>query len=361
MSSHQVLTPTGRIDRLDGDLFDDSAGYDDDAGIRIADGLSAVERRRAVIIYNFFNELVGIMLVKGDPGLGKDMFGNYLQYNIKKWFPWKRIMRDEKPRRLFGKYTGLFNEEVIYSDLENMKAIAKGAKGAEWSGVMDKVADDWVRGAGEVLLKNAHLYLTEYWRYCYNREAHSPMNKTMGAIQKVKRHLDLLITGTSQLEGDLDKKTCLPWVDWRVTCIKSEVNPTGFGYIIQRVKYDRRLDMLIDLRQTPLNITFDAGRPRSEMGDGKIVLRKLNYQPETDEERIVLYALRQGYDNYEALVDLLERDGDMEESETLLTLKHLGLKLPRTRPKFVIWYPCYFHIFNSKSAQQLQTALKVNN
>jgi len=359
--SQRISTHTAEIRTEDGDLFDDSAGYDDDAGIRMASGLSALDRRRATILYNFFNELWGLILVKGDPGVGKDLFGNYLQYNLKAWFPWKRILRDEKPRQLFGTYAGLFNEEVIHKDLQNMANIAKGVKSSELGGLMDKVANDWVKGAGEVLLKNSVLYLTEYWRYCYNREPHSPMNKTMGAIQKLKRHLDVLIIGTSQLTTDLDKKTSLPWVDWRVSCSRSIANPTGFSYLIERVKYERRLDMLLALPRVPLRITFDAGKPRSNMGDGRIVIKKPKYEPVTDEERIVLYVLKEGCDNYEEMVELLETKGDMTEDETLLTLKDLGLRLPGRRPKFVVWYPCDLHLFNSKSAPQLRTALKVDN
>jgi len=342
-------------------LFDDSAGYENDTGIRFAGGIPLEERKRATVLYNLFNELWGVIIVKGDPGTGKDLFGNYLQYNLKRWFPWKRILRDEKPRSLFGEYAGLFNERVIVDDLAKMREIAKGAKATEVDNIMNDVADDWIRGAGEVLLKNSVLYLTEYWRYCYNREPHNPMNKTMGAIQKTKRHLDTLIIGTTQLVEELDKRTALPWIDWRVTCSKSMVNPTGFTYFVEKVKYDRRMDILIALPGRPFPISFDAGRPRSEMGNGKIIIRRHQYQPENEEERVVLGVLKTGIDNYEELVRVLETEGDMSEWETLSTLKELGLKLPGRKPKFVIWYPCYFHLYNSKSAPQLKTAVRIND
>jgi len=341
--------------------FDDSAGYESDVGVRFADDLAPEDRRRAAVTYNLFQELWGVAVVKGDPGTGKDLFGNYLQYNLKRWFPWKRILRDEKPRSLFGSYTGLFNERVIVDDLRKTREITKGIKATKIDGVMDKIADDWIKGAGEVLLKNSVLYLTEYWRYCYNREPHNPMNKTMGAIQKTKRHLDTLIIGTTQLIEELDKRTSLPWIDWRVTCSRSHVNPTGFTYFVERVKYDRRLDILIALPGRPFPISFDAGKPRSEMGDGRIVIKKPQYRPETDEERIVLDVLKTGCDNYEELVDFLETEGDMSEWETLMVLKELGLKLPGKKPKFVIDYPCYFKVYNSKSVPQLRTAIKVSD
>lgn len=343
------------------DLFDDTAGYEDSTGIRFAVGISPEERKRATVIYHLFNELWGVIVVKGDPGTGKDLLGNYLQYNIKQWFPWKRILRDEKPRSLFGSYTGLFNEQVITDDLKKMREIAKGVKVAELDNVMEKAADDWVQGAGEVLLKNSVLYLTEYWRYCYNREPHNPMNKTMGAIQKTKRHLDTLIIGTTQLLEELDRKTALPWIDWKVTCSKSSTNPTGFTYFVEKVKYDRRMDLLVALRERPFPISFDAGKPRSKIGNGKIIVKKPQYRPATEEERIVLDVLKAGCDNYEELVDFLNTEGDMSEQETLAILKELGLKLPGRKPKFAIWYPCYFWLYNSKSAPQLKTTLRVSD
>ena len=346
-------------------LFDDAAGYESAIGLRFAPGLSLEEKKRAALLYNLFNELWGVIIVKGDPGTGKDLFGNYLQWNLKRWFPWKRMLRDERPRSLFGDYDGLFNEQVIADDLGKMRAIAKGTPKAEvsnglvYTDALEKAAEDWVKGTGEVLLKNSVLYLTEYWRYCYNREPHNPMNKTMGAIQKTKRHLDMLVIGTTQLVEELDKKTALPWIDWRVICTHSKINPTGFTYFVERVKYDKRMDMLTTISARPFPISFDAGKPRSEMGVGKIVIKKPTYHPETEEERIVLDVLRAGVDKYEEIVELLETEGDMSERETLMTLKDLGLKLPGKRPKFVIWYPCYYLLYNSKSAPQLKTRLGV--
>lgn len=349
------------LTKIDENLFDESKGYEDETGIRYAPGLTLEERHRATILYRLFNELWGVIVVKGDPGTGKDVFGNYLQYNLKKFFPHKRILRDEKPRALFGEYDGLFNENIIQSDLKNMREIAKGVKKeADVDKIIEKAADDWVTGAGEVMLKNSVLYLTEYWRYCYNREGQSPMNKTMGAIQKVKRHLDLLIIGTLQLTEELDKKTALPWIDWQVTCTRSSVNLTGFTYWVQRVKYDKRQEELVPLRSKPFPISFDAGKPRSNMGDGKILLKKPKYLPETEEERIVLEVIKAGATNYEEIVEFLEDEGDMSEFETLDTLKKLCLKLPGYKGKFVIWYPCYFFIYNSKSSPQLKSTVRIS-
>ena len=190
------------------------------------------------------------------------------------------------------------------------------------------------------------------------------MNKTMGGIHKEKRHLDCLIIGTTQLVSELDKKTCLPWVDWRITCARSRINKTRFTYFIERVRYDKRMDILIPISK-PFSISIDAGKPRSYLGDGKITIKtgclsdegELLYAPETEEERIVLDVLMAGVDVYEDIVNLLEKDGNMSEWETLATLKDLKFK----KNKRVIDYPCDFGLFNSKSAPNIKSSLKIGD
>jgi hypothetical protein len=350
-----VMTAMKPVNNLmSDDLFDNSAGYDDETGVQLADGLTDSERQQAVSLYRLFNELWGLCIVVGDPGTGKDLFGNYISYKVKKFFPWKRILRDERPRPLFGPYAGLFNEDVIQKDLAKMRAIAKGESIVNIDNVMEKAADSWVQGAGEVLLKGSLLYLTEYWRYCYRREPHNPMNKTMGAIHKVKRHLDNLCIGTVQLVEDLDRKTSLPWVDWKVTCTHSVSNPTGFAYYVQKVKYDKRLDVLVPLG-SPYPIMFDAGKPRSDLGDGKITIIKPKYRPMSDDEQVVLDAIRAGLDTYEEIVDFLETEGDLAEADVLRTLKELKFR----KSKRVIDFACFFGLYNSKSAPNIKSALRV--
>lgn len=338
------------------ELFDDSAGYEDDAGIQVSRGLSEQEKEQAAILYRLFNELWGLCIIVGDPGGGKDTFLNYIGYTLKRYFPTKRIMRDEKPRKLFGAYAGLFNEEVLANDLAIMGEVAKGVGATQIDKVMEKAADDWVTERGTALLHNSILLLTEFWKYVYNREPHKPINKTMGAVHKMKRHINTLIFGCVQLPTDLDKKTCLPWIDWRVTCNRSRVDPTKYIYFVEKIKYDRRRDMLFPTSK-PFAIPVDAGKPRSFIGNGKIVIKKPNYIPDNEEERIVLDVIKAGADNYEELVEFLENEGDMTEGEVLTTLKQLCLKLQGMPPKFVIWYPCYYHIFNSRSAPQIKTSL----
>lgn len=337
------------------DLFDDAAGYEDEASIELADGLTPKEITNAKVLYKLFNELWGLCLIVGPPGAGKDLFGNYLSYTLKRFFPRKRVLRDERPRRLYGEYAGLFNESVLAEELARMRAVAKGVHISQLGKVMEQAADDWVTKEGQVLLKNSVLYLTEFWRYCYKREPHNPMNKTMGGIHKEKRHLDCLILGTTQQVDDLDRFTCLPFVDWKVICSRAspKVNQTGFVFWVQKVKYDKRKLLLLPILR-PFPIPVDAGKPRSYLGDGLIVIKKPQYKPETEEERVVMTVLKEGMVRYDELVGYIKTKGDMDEGEILATLKELAF----VKRKRVISYPCYFLIFNSKSAPQLRSSLR---
>lgn len=340
-------------------LFDDSAGYEDDRGIRLCPGLTDTERRQATALYKLFGELWGLCVVCGPPGAGKDTFLNWFLYTCKRYFPNKRILRDEKPRKLFGAYAGLFNEDRIRDDLKTLRDSTKGTNATQLSDVMDAAALKWADGErAKALLQDSIVGLTEFWKYVYNREPHNPMNKTMGGIHKMYRHFPTLIVGCIQLETDLDKKTCKPFIKWRVTCARHK-DSTRYSFFAEKVKYDSRLELLVPMGRATI-IPVDAGKPRTYMGDGRIVVRRPDYQPETEEELLVLDALKAGHDTYENLVLFLE-EGEMSEIETLATLKSLCLKLPGKRPKFAIWYPCVYHIFNSRSAPSMTTRVKAGD
>src|SRR3972149_749886 len=119
MLGEKSILDSSRVDRNTFELFDESAGYDDESGIRFAPDLTALDRRRATLLYRLFTPprevtgLWGLCVVHGPPGSGKDCFGNYLSYTVKRYFPWKRVLRDEPPRDLYGSYGGMFNEQVL--------------------------------------------------------------------------------------------------------------------------------------------------------------------------------------------------------------------------------------------------------
>jgi hypothetical protein len=364
MQEKPELPDMSDINGLDDDLFDMSSdGYGNSRGLQLSPSLSALERRQASQLYHMFNELWGLCIVCGPPGAGKDTFLNWFLYTCKKFFPQKRILRDEKPYPLFGKYAGLFNEARIKADLEQMRKVAIGSNGEteqdnRAESRLEKSADKWAKSdRAKVLLQDSIVGLTEYWKYVQTLNFMAPINKTMGAIHKMARHFNTLVIGCAQLESDLSRKTCKPFVNWRVSCSRSHVDTTRYSFLVQRVAYDHYRDRLTPVGRFQ-SIPVDAGKPRSDIGDGKIVIRNRNYTPQTPEEYIVIEAIKAGINDYKTLVAFLDAEGDISEMDTLLTLKDLCLKLPGKRPKFAIWYPCIYHIFNSQSAPNLTTRLK---
>lgn len=358
------MTLTSEVNVFDDDLFDDTAGYEDEPDIRITRGLSDQEKKLAALLYNTFTELWGLAIVIGAPGAGKDTFLNWFLYTIKRLFPQKRILRDEKPRRLFGRYAGLFNEQRIQEDLQTMREIASGKakekgernKSLAFQEELEKQADEWAKtDKAKAMLHNSVVGCTEYWKYVYNREPWRPINKTMGGIHKVGRHIPTLIIGCVQQVSDLDKKTCKPFVNWQVNCRRTN---TTFQFLVTPVVYNNRRDVFEPRGRATALPPVDAGKPRDFIGDGKIRIRKSDYKPATLEEEIVLDAIKEGYDDYSELVDFLEDEGGMPEAETLATLKDLALYNPMKRKKFAIWYPCYYFIFNSRSAPNITTKVK---
>lgn len=345
--------------KLDPSMYDSSSGYDDESTIRYASNLTEEEHNNATILYKFFNELWGIVAVKGDLGAGKDLFGNWLQHTLGRYFPALRLIRDEKPLILFGKYDSLFNEYVINEELKKMQDIAKGIM--DENNKRDKLietARQWATDEGKVLLHNSILYLTEWWRYCNKRYPFNPMNNTMGGIHREIRHMTCLLIGTTQLISDLDKHTCKPFINWQVTCGRSNINWSTFKYRVHPVHYEPRLDILEIMSGKPtLPITIDAAKPCSFLGNGKIYIRndRYKYDAENEEERIILDVIKAGYDTYESIVDLIYDKGDMTEDEILATLKELKYR----RYKKIIDYPDYFHIYNSRSVPNITSKIKV--
>lgn len=176
----------------------------------------------------------GVMLVYGDPGSGKDLFGISLCARQKYLFG-RRILLDFLPCRAFDKIEGggnyvLFNAQVMMQEINKMAKLAgvEGIEGSndveEKSEFVEEATKNWaLEGEGEALLKNSVLYLSELKRYCYNRNPHNLFNKFIGAINSVWRHLDLLVIGTHVQAHEIDKYTYLGYTkiwahcDWSIT------------------------------------------------------------------------------------------------------------------------------------------------
>ena len=159
---------TKRVNTVE--IYDETPGYDDEIGERLAEGLTPAQRHQARLLYNIFNGLWGLCLVKGLPGAGKDLFCNYISYLIKTYFPHVRILRDEPPRALYGAHAGIFNKNVLATEFDKMTQFAKGATIKQYGTMLERAADEWVTGEGAVLIKNSVIYLSEYWDWVYKRK-----------------------------------------------------------------------------------------------------------------------------------------------------------------------------------------------
>lgn len=216
----------------------------------------------------------GMVIVTGMPGMGKDMFANWLSYAIKTVFENKKVFRDERPKWLFGDYE-IFNEAVLREELENMSREALGIpdeidrgdiKMIEKVGAMTK---DWLKAVGESKLHNGVLYLTEFWRYCHNRRPHNPMGILLGSIIKQWRHLDLLIIGSAQQAHELDRFSVLPYVTHQVRCSWGYKYPTTGTYRIKQVT-QITADGVIQFERKVRKLHIDGARPRAWLGGERI-------------------------------------------------------------------------------------------
>lgn len=331
------------------ELFDYSIGYDDDPVLEFDQNLPEWLLEYAIKYYKLFNGLWGLAVASGMPGNGKDLLFNHISWVIKTAFP-KKLMRDEKPRELFGLYDGIFNDLSLKEDLDRMREVSKGVKTlTERNELLAKAADDWVSSTGEVMLKNSVLYLTELWRYCSKRDPHNPMNKTMGGIFKMKRHMDLLTLGTIQLMSDIDRFTCIPFIDWEIKAYKSKVNPTGYVYLVYKCQYTGLRKGLINSDMPIDIIRLDGAQPVDYLGE-PVTIIDAEYKGNKNEQKL-LDAINSGIDTYEGLLAELK----YRNTNVLSIMKSLYSTRIIRKQKPVINYGCWFRLYNSKSAPNIKT------
>lgn len=206
-------------------MFADSSDSSMD-DFQLREGLSWKAKKEAEFLYSIAR---GVMLVTGQPGSGKDLFGISLAAMNKYYFN-RRILLDFLPRRAFGEYT-LFNAQVMMEEINRMAKAAgvekfeKGKDKKERDEIAEYLGKQWVEEEGEILLKGGFLYLSELRRYCYNRNPHNPFNKFIGSICSVWRHLDLLVLGTYINRHEIDQYSFLSHVTHWAKCSWSLVRP----------------------------------------------------------------------------------------------------------------------------------------
>ncbi len=338
-------------------MYDYTTGYDTEPDIVINNNASDWMINEGLRYYKLFRAntptgLCGLAVFRGMPGNGKDLIKNKVSWINKEVFPNKKTLLDERPRELYGDYnwfneeseSPLFNPVTLKGDLDKMNELVAGKKMTlkERGAILDKAADDWVAEKGEVMLKNSQLCLTEFYKYVPKRDPHLAMNKTMGSLLRVKRHLDLLILGTIQIITDLDRFTCLPFIDWIVKCRRSQTNPTGYIGMVYKTEYQGEHRGIIT-SPVPIDIIrVDGAKPVKELGEPITIIN--DYKPINVRYQKLWDGLREGIDNLEDLQKEVKLRG--KKPTVLSMIKRLYLNK-------IITYGCWFKIYNSKSATSI--------
>ena len=226
------------------------------------EGLGYRERKEAEFLRTMAR---GVMLVTGQPGSGKDLFGNSVSWLNKYYFD-RRALLDFLPKKAYGKYTP-FNASVMMREIDKMakKAGMENFQSSKDEGEGDFLKDETVRwateGEGELLLESAVLYLSELKRYCYNRNPHNPFNKFIGSICTVWRHLDLLVIGTHVQAHEIDRYSFLEYVTHRAKCSWSLSRPNTADVRVSRGAYIG-VNNVYDVTAKDVIVHVDGKKPR---------------------------------------------------------------------------------------------------
>ena len=231
--------------------------------LQIPENLSYNEKKEAEFLRSIGK---GVMLVTGNPGSGKDLFATSIAYMNKYYFG-RRILLDFLPKEAFGEYT-LFNMVVMMREINKMAKAAKteGATQEETDKLVVKASEKFIE-ENEILFKGSVLYLSELKRYCYNRNSQSAVNKFIGSLCTVWRHLDILIIGTHVQKHEIDQYSFLAYVTHWAKCNWSLVRPNTTDVTITRGAFIGN-NAVYDVAAKPIILHVDGGKPR-KMLNGK--------------------------------------------------------------------------------------------
>jgi hypothetical protein len=216
----------------------------------------------------------GVMLISGEPGSGKDLFG--ISFCARQRYLFNRkILLDFTPKRawqqVLGDYTP-FDATVMMNEINKMAKLAR-VEGID-SSVDDKEYDEFIgeatekwalEGEGESLLQGAILYLSELKRYCPCREPMNRFNKFIGSINSIWRHLDLLNMGTHVLPREIDKTTFLAYAKFRARCSWSMTEAYTTDVTISRGAFVGP-DAIYNVEGRPVTFHVNGKEPRKWLG-----------------------------------------------------------------------------------------------
>lgn len=244
--------------------IDDSHEFED---FQRLEGLSWIVNRQL----DMFDQIArGMMLVKGEPGGGKDTFTASTAKIYQHYFN-RPILLDFEPKPLFGPYTSMTTMVI----LKHVRKIAKELRvegiedsedKEELAQFMEEATIRWLlEGEGYDIFKNAVYVISELRKVAFNRNSMSRPNKFIGALGTVWRHLDLLVLGTHVKQNEIDPKAFLQHANMRAHCAQTE-KPDIFRVTVTRTSWVGANFVISNLRLKPLTFWVNGQEPREFLG-----------------------------------------------------------------------------------------------
>lgn len=227
------------------------------------EGLGWYARKQAEMLETISR---GFMLITGEQGGGKDLFG-VSTCALMKYIFGRKIILDFMPNRAFGEYTHFGIHEI----LREVRAIAKAWKvlGIEKAGdkkelaeFMEEATIKWLLEAGGYdLFKGKAWYISELKKVAHNRKSMTRPNIFVGTLGTVWRHLDLSLMGSHVYENELDGKAFLQYAKLRTTCTQT-LTKDVFRATIRRGIYAGPDFVVSNVILRPLTFYINGNEPR---------------------------------------------------------------------------------------------------
>lgn len=284
------------------DMYDitPEAGEDGLYGLGLNDGLTKEELELAKIYAPLSR---GMMIVCGQPGMGKGVFAAHLAWQLRRMFKNKRVLLDYKPKPLFDLGRDLdryvfFDDEFLLNQMKNI-AIESGVKiDDEEEKTSKKNKKNTEEVAKKVLEKNKTLLQNGIWemdefkRYMYNRRPTAMINMQTGMIISFWRHLDLLILGMCPNIDEIDYNACQYYL---THIIKMSAASDGHRFFADYYKKQHvTSNGVVNVQGRTQRITVDGDKPHAEIG---VELIDSSKAQGNIEKQIVLYLREKYYDD----------------------------------------------------------------
>ena len=350
------------------DLYDETpeAGVNGLYGLELNDGLTELEM---LIAPRYALLSRGVMIVHGNPGCGKGVFGAYIAWKLRRFFKDKKVLLDYKPRRVFdysydaNRYT-LFDADFMMREIGKMAAKVDGKKveadekleGDELKS-FDKLAKDW-RLKNEIMFMNAIWEMDELKRYLHNRNPHNRLGKMSSNVVSVWRHLGLLCLGMCPNIREIDVNGFLQYVTHEV---KPEWCATRKDTTICRIRRKSHVgtDGVIKFESKPYALFIDGGKPRPEIG---VQLMRPDFPLGVPEKRIIdVLQSKEGFANLNEISDATDEEIN-ECRNRIISMNGKWIEDEPTHYNFNASIQCknIFSLYNSKDLKNLNPKLNRN-